>query len=113
MGTLFANDGTTKEVTPKNGKNFTFEEIKELTGVRWIEAVWFKDGTAIMFDEEYLVRPEPSFNVNKAATDHIRKHSPNTLVSAQGIMGGALLLTKEEVRADMDDEADMDNEAEV
>lgn len=39
MAKLIKTDGTVTEVAPKNGRNFTLEELRTLIGCDWIEIV--------------------------------------------------------------------------
>lgn len=39
MAKLIKVDGTVTEVKPKNGRDFTLEELRELVGCEWIEIV--------------------------------------------------------------------------
>jgi hypothetical protein len=93
------------EVIPANGHNFTLEEIRKYCKCKYVEAVFFNDGRAIFFDEDYLFsgpnKPDPK-DRNVLATNYIRRNSPNTLIGGGGIYGNALLLTKEEVDNDRD-----------
>lgn len=110
MGTLFKDNGEVSEVTPKNGKNFNFEEVKAMTGIRFIEMVTFRDGGAMMMDEDYVYNPDPSFKLNINATTFLIQKSPHTLIGGRGLMGGVLVLTKAEVDADRDSDEAADSE---
>lgn len=53
MAQLIKTDGTTIEVEPKNGTDFTLDELRELIGCDWIEVVRCrKDGMILIVDEE-------------------------------------------------------------
>lgn len=61
-------DGTSKEVDPKNGRDFSLEELKEVVK-GWIEVIWFHDGTnRIMIINEEGKLPHVNLPYNSEAT---------------------------------------------
>lgn len=52
MATLYKVDGTSTEVTPKNGRDFKLEELYTLVGCEMVEAVHLDDGRVLWIDEE-------------------------------------------------------------
>lgn len=64
MATLYKTDGTQTEVTPKNGKQFTLEELQALVG-GYIQVVNTNDRRVMVVDEEGKLKDKP---YNQAAT---------------------------------------------
>jgi len=73
MAKLIAPDGTVTNVSPKNGKNFDYEEIKALIGCDMIqicEASTKKH--MLIFDEEFLCKNDPKPNTEATRMMHPR-----------------------------------------
>ena len=51
MAIVIKADGTRKEVQPKNGTDFSLEELKGFVG-GFIEIVWLGDGRIMVVNEE-------------------------------------------------------------
>lgn len=51
MAYLITADGRKTAITPKNGKDFKWEELKEMIG-GYIEIVRLRDGRILVVDEE-------------------------------------------------------------
>jgi hypothetical protein len=66
MAEVIKVDGTRVAVTPKNGTDFTFQEVYPLIGTDIIEVAEATDGRIILLDEEGKLKGKP---INKAATE--------------------------------------------
>ena len=55
MAQLIKANGEQIDVTPKNGKDFKFEELKEMIG-GWIEIVRLRDDKILVVDEEGMCK---------------------------------------------------------
>lgn len=64
MATFIPADDTqpTREVTPKNGRDFTFQELYALIGCSVIELVHLPNGHLMVIDEEGKFTSEPQRN---------------------------------------------------
>lgn len=69
MATLLMATGGTKEVTPKNGKKFTLEELQKHVG-GYIELMSFSNGHTLVMDEEGRLKGLP---LNREATKIARR----------------------------------------
>jgi hypothetical protein len=67
MATLYKFDGSTEKVTPRDG-SFTLQELYILLGCSTIEAVYCKDGSILVCDEEGKLRNDWIERINKNAT---------------------------------------------
>lgn len=65
--TLFKTDGTTEEIQPANGSDFTFEELYPILETNTLEILYLHDGTIMLMDEEGSLRESPV--TNKQATN--------------------------------------------
>lgn len=65
-------DGRTSIVRPKNGKDFSLEELYELTNGGPIEIVYLKDGRLMILNEEGTLKRLP---LNKKATEIYKRGS--------------------------------------
>ena len=52
LATLCLADGTVQEVTPKNGKRFTFDELYELIGCDMLEIIKTGDASMVLIGDE-------------------------------------------------------------
>lgn len=64
MATIYRTDGTSEEVEPKNGTDFTLDELQAVVD-GYIEIVPSRDGRIIVLNEEGKLRELP---VNLAAS---------------------------------------------
>lgn len=76
---LILPDGTEKEITPLNGKNFTLPELYTLLECEIIESVSAIDGRRIIVDEEGKLKPNPIKNV-KATLLYMKGFSGDYIV---------------------------------
>ena len=67
MAKVIFTDGTVKEITPKNGTDFSLEEIKEYIN-GFLEVVWLRDehNNIMIIDEEGKIK---NLDSNITATD--------------------------------------------
>lgn len=67
MAKVIFTDGTVKEITPKNGTDFSLEEIKEYIN-GFLEVVWLRDEhrNIMIIDEEGKIK---NLDSNVTATD--------------------------------------------
>lgn len=57
MAKLIKPDGTTTEITPKNGKNFKLDELYAAIGCETVQICQARSrGEILIFDEEFLYR---------------------------------------------------------
>lgn len=57
MAALIKADGTRTEIQPKNGKNFTLQELYDHIGCSMVQLCeGAHDGKILIFDEEFLCR---------------------------------------------------------
>lgn len=91
MAKLIKTDGTVTEVVPKNGKDFTLEELQALIGCDWIEIVRMpgSDGSFMVVDEEGKLNGK---ELNEKATKMYGR------MPYDYIVGDALLCKRGEVR---------------
>jgi hypothetical protein len=95
MATLYSIDGTTTEIAPNNGTDFTGNELRQFMGVSWLEALYVGgvDGDEhsnqiLIVDEEGKLNGSP---VNENATQVYQAATGSTDV----IVGNAVLTTTE------------------
>jgi hypothetical protein len=72
--TLLRTDGTSTEVQPKNGTNYSLEELYELLGCEMIEVVYTQDNNTILIcDEEgtFVASPQRNHAASRLAGCHI------------------------------------------
>ncbi len=65
--TLYKIDGTSQELQPLNGTDFTFEELYPHLNTDIIEMIYLHDGTIMLLDEEGSFKKDRE--VNTAATN--------------------------------------------
>ena len=95
MATYYKTNGEVKEVSPKNGKWFTYEELKEFVG-GMIEIVPLPSGKSIVVNEEGkligLLKNE------KASEEWLKEFSLSEYPFNNGtIAGDALIATDQEL----------------
>lgn len=90
MATLYNVNGSSIEVHPKNGSDFTLEELQYYVG-GYIQVVPFPDGTMIVLNEEGKLENLP---INPGATEVWIKHYGY----ADVMVGPALVCTQTEIR---------------
>jgi hypothetical protein len=62
--TLLRTDGTSTEVQPKNGTNYSLEELYKMLGCEMVEVVYTQDNDTILIcDEEGTFVENPRRNV--------------------------------------------------
>lgn len=62
--TLYRADGTSEDITPKNGVHFTIEELHRVLNCRTVELIRTGDPNMIMLgDEESRLRDDYSINI--------------------------------------------------
>ena len=88
MATLFKTDGTIKTVEPKNGTDFTLEELKEMVN-GYIETVPTKDGSHLIVVNEEGKLEGLSYNAN--ATVYVGE---NTYLAKDDYIVGNMLVCK-------------------
>jgi len=64
---LIKADGTTEEIQPSNGTDFTFAELYPVLATDMIEIISLYDGTIMLMDEEGSFKDQPK--INEKATD--------------------------------------------
>lgn len=89
MATVLWVDGTRHDGVPKNGRNFTLDELQTLVG-GYIEALNAVDGRLMIVNEDGLNLQLP---INEQATQLAGQPLPPPGV----IVGTALLCTREEL----------------
>ena len=58
MGKIYKSNGEVTEVEPKNGKNFTLEELQEIVG-GYFEPIYLPKGMVLAVNEEGLLKNLP------------------------------------------------------
>lgn len=94
---LIKTDGTEMEVSPKDGKDFSLQEMYDLIGCTTVEHVALggqEEGTEVDMwcDEEGLMFDD--FVVNKKATEYYRKAYAQVPAEELAIVGNALVVDK-------------------
>lgn len=89
MAQIIKTTGEVVEVSPKNGKDFSLEELKAIVG-GWIEVVSLHDGRLIVCDEEGKLKGK---NRNHKATDLYRL----TLLTNDFLVGDVLVCNDNEI----------------
>ena len=74
MAQIIKSNGQTTEVTPKNGTDFSLEELQTIVG-GWIEIVNLRDGRLLCLDEEGKLKGKER---NHVATDIYRQAMVNS-----------------------------------
>ena len=89
MAQIIKTTGEVVEVSPKNGKDFSLEELKAIVG-GWIEVVSLHDGRLIVCDEEGKLKGKDR---NHKATDLYRL----TLLTNDFLVGDVLVCNDNEI----------------
>lgn len=92
MSKIYRTNGTTEDVSPKNGTDFTLEELQDIVG-GMIQLVYLGGRDVMVIDEEGKVN-EPQKKLNKNATLIARKY----LFDGDFIAGDALVCDTEMVK---------------
>lgn len=87
MATIYKTNGTTEEVFPKNGKNFTLDELTNIVG-GFIEILFFDNGDLMVLNEEGKLL---DMNYNMTATKLAHTH---TTISKCDYIAGDVLVCK-------------------
>ena len=90
MATIYKTTGEVIEVSPKNGTDFSLEELQAIVG-GYIEVVSLRDGRLICVDEEGKLK---GYERNHKATDVFRA----AIRTNDFIVGDALVCDVEEVK---------------
>lgn len=64
---LIKTDGSKTDITPKNGSDFSLEELYELIGCEMVEVVYLTDSGIMIIDEEG--KQKKPIVMNRIATD--------------------------------------------
>jgi len=100
MAVLIRTDGTARNVTPREGRSFSLEEIKALIGCQWIECVYLgHTGLVLVVDEEGKLGGPDDKPPNRMATDAVGRF----LWPGDFIAGHALLASRRELGEDEDE----------
>lgn len=62
MAELIKSNGDTQEITPKNGKSFTLEEVYKLLTCETVEVIPLPKKRYMIIDEEGKLKPNPVQN---------------------------------------------------
>jgi hypothetical protein len=89
MAQLFNTNGYVKEVSPANGRVFTFQEFYRLIGCQYVEQLRLGDGTVLTFDEEGKLTDK---EINSKASYLVK----DILFWGDYIAGAAVLSTEKE-----------------
>ena len=90
MAQIIKSNGQTTEVTPKNGTDFSLEELQTIVG-GWIEIVNLRDGRLLCLDEEGKLKGKER---NYVATDIYRQAFPQC---KDFIVGDVLLCNEDQI----------------
>ena len=63
MALLLYPDGSEVIIQPKNGHDFSLDELKSCIGGGWIELVYLDDGRIMVIDEEGKLKRQ-KYNIN-------------------------------------------------
>ena len=108
MATLLKTDGTKQEVSPKNGKAFTYEELHEFVGGN-IDTPVMPSGKCLVVNDEGKLAHLPK---NDLATEVWKGEYPieqYPMNNDELIVGDALLLSEEEYDALNDEDLEDDH----
>jgi len=77
--TLYKSDGTREEISPKNGRQFTWSEVREILGCYMLEPINTGDPSMLMMGDEEA-RCCDEYTINREATRIFREGNgiPNT-----------------------------------
>ena len=90
---LIKPKGSAEDVSPKNGKSFTLDEVYELLEVQMVEVVRLKDGLILICDEEGLFKSNPVIN-----TEATRMYQESAKTQSVGIVGNAILCSSKQFK---------------
>ena len=90
MAELIKTDGSITEITPANGKTFTYDELKGFIN-GWLEFIYLPNGDPIILDEEGKLKQLPR---NERATLMARTCG---ISEDDFLVGDVLVCSKEEV----------------
>jgi hypothetical protein len=90
MAQIIKSNGQTTEVAPKNGTDFSLEELKAIVD-GWIEIVNLRDGRLLCLDEEGKLKGKER---NHVATDIYRQAFPQC---KDFIVGDVLLCNEDQI----------------
>jgi len=110
MATYYKTNGEVKEVSPKNGRYFTLEEMEKMVGGS-IEIEPLPSGKSIVVNEEGKLI---GLDKNEKASEEWLKEYPYDKYPFNNdgtIVGDALIATEEELNEDEEDEEENQFEA--
>ena len=90
MAQIIKSNGQTTEVTPKNGTDFSLEELQTIVG-GWIEIVNLRDGRLLCLDEEGKLKGK---DFNTRATYILQAAMP----THDFVVGDVLVCDAEEIK---------------
>lgn len=99
MATYYKIDGLEMEVAPKNGKTFSYDELRAFVGYI-IEIVLLPSGKSIVVHEEGKLINLP---INRKATEAWKKEYPLEKYPHNNdalVVGDALIATREELESE-------------
>lgn len=91
MAQIIKSNGVVIEVTPKNGTNFSLEELQEIVG-GYIEILPLNCGRIIVCDDEGIFK---NYALNQKATELLNR---NSCCTKGTIVGNVLVCDKEQVK---------------
>lgn len=91
MAQIIKSNGQVIETTPKNGTDFSLEELQTIVG-GWIEIVNLRDGRLLCLDEEGKLKGK---ELNPVATDIYHQALP--LCRKDFIVGDVLLCDEDQI----------------
>lgn len=87
MATLLKADGSSTEVSPKNGKDFSLEELYSLIGCELVELVQLPKGRTMWLDEEgKLKHPPKPRNSEATVLLHMAGGSPMDYIAGDALI---------------------------
>lgn len=94
-GQLLKANGTECEVLPKNGTDFSLEELQGFVG-GYVELIYFHDGYMLVLkDDAYL---DADKQVNETATELVKQHGIGFIFPEEKVWGDALFCKEELVK---------------
>jgi len=91
MATLFRTDLTSEEITPKNGSDFSLEELYELLDCDSVEVVPLTKFNSIIVDEEGKLK-------DKECNIYASKIYQKFLNTTDVLVGDCLMINNEELK---------------
>ena len=89
MSKIYKTDGTTVNVEPKNGSDFSLEELQEIVG-GYIEVLYLNDKEILVCDEDGKLK---GYGLNYEATKVVQSNGISDY-----IVGDVLICSTKEVR---------------